>query len=85
MIAMAKVTSKGQITLPREIRVILNINTGSVVEFENHNGNVVLKRAETLQDYKGVLRGRQKHAVFGMMRRKAKELVAGRTKRASSK
>jgi AbrB family looped-hinge helix DNA binding protein len=34
MIVAAKITSKGQITLPREVRKLLAVDTGSVVIFE---------------------------------------------------
>ena len=38
----AKVTSKGQITLPREIRERLGVHDGDRVRFEVQGGNVVL-------------------------------------------
>lgn len=75
MTALAKVTSKGQITLPKEVRELLHIQTGSIVVFEKEEERLVVKTARTLQDFKGVLKGRQKQTDFEEMRKKAKEYV----------
>jgi len=75
MTALAKVTSKGQITLPKEVRELLHIQTGSIVVFEQEEERLIVKTARTLQDFKGVLKGRQKQADFEEMRKKAKEYV----------
>lgn len=75
MTALAKVTSKGQITLPKEVRELLHIRTGSIVVFEKEDEKLVVKTAKTLQDFRGVLKGRQKHADFEEMRKKAKEYI----------
>lgn len=42
----AKVTSKGQITLPIEIRHVLGVKKGNFVEFFNDHKKIVLKKAE---------------------------------------
>ncbi|MBI5675522.1 MAG: AbrB/MazE/SpoVT family DNA-binding domain-containing protein [Nitrospirae bacterium] len=75
MTALAKVTSKGQITLPKEVRELLHIQTGSIVIFEKEEERLVVKTARTLRDFKGVLKGRQKQTDFEEMRKKAKEYV----------
>jgi len=75
MTALAKVTSKGQITLPKEVRELLNIRTGSIVVFERDDEKFVVKNAKTLQDFRGVLKGRTKQADFDEMRKKAKAYV----------
>lgn len=75
MTALAKVTSKGQITLPKEVRDLLHIQTGSIVVFEKEDEKLVVKTAKTLQDFKGVLKDRQRHADFEVMRKTAKEYV----------
>lgn len=75
MTTLSKVTSKGQITLPKEVRELLHIRTGSIVVFEKDKERLVVKTAKTLQDFKGVLKGRQKHADFEEMRKNAKEYV----------
>ena len=58
---MAKVTSKGQITLPKEVREALGLVPGSQVEFALEPGRVVLRRKvspEVFQRWEGYLRGR---------------------------
>ena len=82
MTALAKVTSKGQITLPKEVRDLLHIRTGSIVVFEKEGEKLVVKTAKTLQDFRGALKGRQKSADFEEMRKTAKENV-GKTGAAS--
>jgi AbrB family looped-hinge helix DNA binding protein len=55
----AKLTSKGQITLPIEIRDRLNVGPGdSVVFVEDHGKIVVRSRTGTLEDMRGMLRGK---------------------------
>lgn len=41
--ARAKITSKGQITLPKEVRERHNLKPGDVVEFVERNGETVVK------------------------------------------
>lgn len=57
-IASAKVTSKGQITLPADLRAELGINPGDRVEFErNANGRIeVVPKRKTLADLRGILK-----------------------------
>ncbi len=73
MTALAKVTSKGQSTLPKEVRDLLHIQTGSIVVFEKEDEKLVVKTAKTLQDFRGVLKGKQQQADFEDIRKKAKE------------
>ncbi len=75
MTVTAKITSKGQITLPKEIRALLDLREGGVIVFEKENNRVVIKPAKTLKDLKGVLKGERKVAEFNEMRKKAKEYV----------
>lgn len=42
----AKLTSKGQITLPKPIRQTLGVAAGGMVAFDLRNGKVVVTRAE---------------------------------------
>jgi antitoxin PrlF len=58
MTVTAKITSKGQITLPKKVRDILHLREGGVVVFEQEDDTFVIKPAESLLDYKGFLRGR---------------------------
>lgn len=76
MVVTAKITSKGQITLPKEVRKLLDVQEGSVVVFEKEDDRIVIKTAKTLKDFKGVLKGRGKgKAAFDEMRKKAKEYI----------
>ena len=45
--ATAKITSKGQITLPKEIRTRLGIGLGDEVAFVEENGVYLLKKVGT--------------------------------------
>ena len=76
--ATAKVTSKGQITIPREVRELLGIETGSVILFERENERVVIHPAKTIRDYKGYLKGKAKGADSEEVRRATKEAVAAK-------
>lgn len=60
----AKVTSKGQITLPSKLRQRLNVSPGdSVVFVEEPDGRVVVRgRTGTLADMRGMLKGKLKIA-----------------------
>lgn len=42
----SKITSKGQITIPKIYRQLLNLHTGETVIFTLQDGNLVLKKAE---------------------------------------
>jgi AbrB family looped-hinge helix DNA binding protein len=79
MAAMAKVTSKGQITIPRSVREHLKVATGSVLIFRVEGDRIVVHPARTLLDVAGALKGRgRKTRDFAPMRRAAKAHVARR-------
>ncbi len=44
-IAQSKVTAQGQISVPAEVRKRLGIGPGSVLEWHEEDGNVVVRRA----------------------------------------
>jgi AbrB family looped-hinge helix DNA binding protein len=71
----AKVTSKGQITLPKEVRKLLSVRKGSVVVFERENNRIVIKPAMTLKEFKGLLKGKGKKIDFDEIRKRAKEYI----------
>ena len=75
MAATAKITSKGQLTLPKQIRKLLDVHTGSVVVFEKEDEKIVIKSAKTLREFKGVLKGVGRKADFDEIRKKAKEYI----------
>ena len=68
---MPRVTSKGQVTIPREVRDALEIHAGDEISFELISGKAILKKRETsinnIRKYKGFL----KH----LKARKSDELV----------
>ena len=75
MTVTAKITSKGQITLPKEVRKILDVGEGSVVVFEEEDNKIVIKSAKTLKEFKGILKGKSKMASFDEIREKTKECI----------
>jgi AbrB family looped-hinge helix DNA binding protein len=73
MTAMAKVTSKGQVTIPRSVRERLNVSAGSVLIFQVEGKRIVLRPARTLLDVAGALKGRApKTRDLAALRRAAK-------------
>lgn len=81
MVLAAKMTSKGQITLPKEVRRLLKAEVGSVIVFERKDEKVFIRPTKTLLDYRGYLKGRQKSSDFETMREKAKEYLAEKVAR----
>ena len=75
MTVTAKITSKGQITLPKKVRDLLHLHEGGVVVFEQEDDRIVIKPAESLLDYKGYLRGRAKPAAAETVRETARKYV----------
>ncbi len=75
MTVTAKITSKGQITLPKKVRDLLHLREGGVVVFEQEEGKIVIKPAQSLLDYKGYLRGRAKPADVETVREAARKYV----------
>lgn len=58
---MATITSKGQITLPRDVREALGLTRGSQVEFFIRDGEAVMRKRlnlEAVQRWRGFLRER---------------------------
>jgi AbrB family looped-hinge helix DNA binding protein len=78
MISVAKMTSKGQVTIPKEIREFLSAQAGTLVVFEREDDRIVIRPHKTLRDYRGVLKGRGKSRSFDEIRRAAKEAAGKR-------
>jgi len=59
MTAIAKITSKGQTTIPVEIRESLNFNPGDLLEWEvNEDGSARVRRIQPLDlDYTRAVEG----------------------------
>ncbi|MGA3130473.1 MAG: AbrB/MazE/SpoVT family DNA-binding domain-containing protein [Terracidiphilus sp.] len=54
----ATVTSKGQITIPIEVREALNLKTGEkVIFFPGEDGEFIVRRVGSIKDLRGCLAG----------------------------
>lgn len=78
MVMTSKITSKGQITLPKEVRKLLNVQEGNIIVFERENDKMVIKSAKTLRDFKGLLKDTKKEETFEEIRKIVKTSVVKR-------
>lgn len=46
VIELGKITSKGQITIPKDIRDALGVSGGGKILFEKKDGEVIIKKAQ---------------------------------------
>jgi antitoxin PrlF len=84
-IAQSKVTAQGQISVPAEVRKKLGIGPGSVLEWYEEDGSVVVRRAGrfTSSDMhqalfpKGAPKGKQPPDVKGAIRKHIRQRHAG--------
>jgi AbrB family looped-hinge helix DNA binding protein len=53
----SKITSKGQITIPYYIRNKFSFNNGDVIEFEEKENYVIIRKPKNLMDYIGCFDG----------------------------
>jgi AbrB family looped-hinge helix DNA binding protein len=53
----SKITSKGQVTIPCYIRNKFSFNNGDVIEFEEKENYVIIRKPKNLMDYIGCLDG----------------------------
>jgi AbrB family looped-hinge helix DNA binding protein len=53
----SKLTSKGQITIPYHIRDKFSFNNGDIIEFEEKEDYVIIRKPKNLMDYIGCLDG----------------------------
>ena len=66
---IAKVTSKGQITIPRDIRAKMNISRGDKIVFFEDNGKIYFQNSasigiKALEDLQVIMKGEAKKAGF---------------------
>ena len=47
---LARITSKGQMTIPRKIRLAAHLNEGDVVSFAVENDRIVFRKLPTARD-----------------------------------
>ena len=59
MPSLAKLSSKGQVTVPAEVRKTLHLKTGDILAWEiQSNGQISVRRVEPVDvDYLGALNG----------------------------
>ncbi|KAF0221061.1 MAG: AbrB family transcriptional [Geobacteraceae bacterium] len=74
---LSTVTSKGQVTIPKEIRDLLHIHSNDKVDFVLDGERVLLVPVKTLLDLRGVVRAAGK-GDFSEERARAKAAVAKR-------
>jgi len=75
MQAKEKVTTKGQVTIPKKIREKLNIKPSDFVLFVRKGNEVVIKPARTLLDLRGVIKTDKKIEDWEKLRDNAKKYV----------
>ena len=56
---VVKVLPKGQITLPKKVRKALGIEEGDVLILERKNNKIEIKKAKTIKDFYGFLKGKK--------------------------
>lgn len=78
VVLTSKISSKDQITLPKGIKKLLNVQEGNVVIFEKQNDKIVIKSARTLRDFKGLLKNINTEENHGEIRKKTKKSVGKR-------
>lgn len=76
---LSTVTSKGQITIPKEIRQLLNINPHDKVDFVIEGDRAILVPVKTLRDLRGAVPARE-GSDFPGERETAKRAVARRVR-----
>jgi len=75
----AKITSKGQVTIPQEVREAMGVSEGDRLEFVHmEGGGFALKRStRSIRDLKGIIPLRRKPATLEEMQ---EAIVAGASK-----
>ncbi len=76
---LSTVTSKGQVTIPKEIRDLLHIRTNDKVDFVLEGEKVVMVPVKTLLDLRGAVQASGK-GDFARERARAKAAVAKRVR-----
>ena len=72
----SKITSKGQVTVPKKIRDELGVKPRDFILFIKQGSHIVIKPAKTLLDLKGSIKTNKKIRDWEEVRAKAKEAVA---------
>jgi AbrB family looped-hinge helix DNA binding protein len=81
VISKTKLTSKGQVTIPNEIRKALNMQEGDFLIFEaksEYEANVKVLRSKPLSSLRGALKALQGGGDMAAIRDQAREQLAHR-------
>ena len=80
----ARLTSRGRVTIPKEIREHLKLKPGDRVVFVLRHGEVVMQSAvPTLQQLRGSIKPRHQPEDFGAVRSQVRKEMARRRARRS--
>jgi len=74
----SKVTTKGQVTIPKKVRDELGVTPGDIVVFSKKGEDIVIKSARTLLDLKGVVSSPRKIKDWDTVRKHVKKSVTKR-------
>ncbi len=76
--ARAVITSKGQVTIPKAVRNLLNLKTGDIIEFAVRNGEVrLVPVAKHAEEVFGILSGKKRKSYsVEQMNRKMKKAIS---------
>jgi len=78
-VALAKLTSKGQATIPKEIRDYLDLKPGDRILFVQQDGEVILRPVtRTLLEMRGTIQPRHTPEDFDKVRKAVKRKVGSR-------
>jgi AbrB family looped-hinge helix DNA binding protein len=77
--SISRVTSRGRVTIPKEIREHLGLKPGDLVAFVQRGGEVVLQpNSPALEDLRGSIQARHVPEDFGLIRERVRKAVARR-------
>ncbi len=74
---LSTVTTKGQVTIPKEVRDLLHIHPNDKVDFIIEGGRAVIVPIRTLKDLRGAVAAK-KGATIDLERKAARRAVARR-------
>jgi len=80
---LSTVTTKGQVTIPKAIRDIMNIQTNDRVSFTREDDRIILQPVKTLKSFRGAVKASGSAGPFSTERAKAKDSVAKRVQEES--
>ena len=75
---LSTVTTKGQVTIPKAIRDIMNIQPNDRVSFFREGDRIVLQPVRTLKSFRGAVKAAELAGTFSEERVRAKAAVAKR-------